>query len=559
MGLGKNRKNVIPTGPRVRNPWTIFENGRKKDPENHKCLSPNDLWIFKTFLNFPKLSHSFPIFPIRSESFRIVPFRSHSFRIVPYQAQPVDLSNQSFYTGNKTCTTSPMSLPVVAIVGRPNVGKSSLLNCLTGRRIAIVDATPGVTRDRISTPLPIGTDPETGDERYVELVDTGGYGIEDTDDLTDEITGQIDYAMSAAALILFVVDAREGVAPLDKSVAERLRHAEKPVILVANKVDSLKTPTEQGELHALGFGEPMIISATHQLGTNALLEVIAERLGPEAETADEPIMKLAIVGKRNVGKSTLINTLAGTDRVIVSEIPGTTRDSVDVRFEMAGKSLVAIDTAGVRKRSKLADDIEFYSRHRAMRSIRRADVAMLMFDAVEPVGKVEKQLAEYISGLYKPTVFVVNKWDLVPDGVTRDEYGPYLTRILPGLSYAPIVFTSAAGGEGVREAVGLAGELFDQARRRVPTAELNVAMEEILAHHSPRSKRTGRPPKIYYVTQIATAPPTIAAFVNNADAFEPTFRRYIINQLRLRLPFPEVPIRLIFRPKPAREEPAKRS
>ncbi len=453
-----------------------------------------------------------------------------------------------------------MDLPVVAIVGRPNVGKSSLLNCLTGRRIAIVDATPGVTRDRISAPLPIGTDPETGEDRYVELLDTGGYGIEDTDDLTDEITDQIDYAMSAAALILFLVDAREGVAPLDKTVAERLRHADRPVILVANKVDSMKMPTELGELHALGFGEPMVISATHQLGTDVLLEAIAERLGPVAAAPDEPVMKLAIVGKRNVGKSTFINTLAGTERVIVSEVPGTTRDSVDVLFEMDARTLMAIDTAGVRKRSKLADDIEFYSRHRAMRSIRRADVVLLMFDAGEPVGKVEKQLADYISGLFKPTVFVVNKWDLVPDGVTRDEYGPYLTRILPGLSYAPIVFTCASDGEGVREAVGLAGELFDQARRRVPTAELNVAVEEILAHHAPRSSHTGKFPKIYYVTQIATAPPTLAAFVNNTDSFEPTFRRYLINQLRLRLPFSEVPIRLLFRPKKAaRASPGDRS
>ncbi len=441
-----------------------------------------------------------------------------------------------------------MGLPVVAIVGRPNVGKSSLLNCLTGRRIAIVDATPGVTRDRISTPLPIGTDPE----RYVELVDTGGYGIEDTDNLTDEITGQIDYAMTAASLILFVVDAREGVTPLDKAVAERLRHADRPVILVANKVDSFNTLTEQGELHALGFGKPMVISATHQLGTDALLEVIAERVGSAAEAEDEPIMKLAIVGKRNVGKSTFINALAGTDRVIVSEIPGTTRDSVDVRFEMDGRALLAIDTAGVRKKSKLADDIEYYSRHRAMRSIRRADVVMLMFDAVEPVGKVEKQLAAYISGLYKPTVFVVNKWDLVPEDVTRDEYGPYLTRILPELSYAPIIFTSADGGDGIGEAIGLAGELFNQARRRVPTSELNIAFEEIVAAHAPRAKLTHKYPKIYYVTQIATAPPTLAVFVNNVDSFEPAFRRYLINQLRLRLPFPEVPIRLIFRPKPAR-------
>lgn len=450
--------------------------------------------------------------------------------------------------GSKEDTTYLMALPIVAIVGRPNVGKSSLLNCLVGRRIAIVDFVPGVTRDRVSAPLPIRADSRTGEERYVELVDTGGFGIADTDDLAEHITGQIEYALCSASLILFIVDAREGITPLDKSVAERLRRSGKPVVLVANKVDSPRTLTEMGELARLGFGEPVAVSAAHRLGIEHLIDVISERIGQVAGQVDEPVMKLAIVGKRNVGKSTFINALAGDQRVIVSEIPGTTRDSIDVRFEMDGKVFLAIDTAGVRKRSKIADDIEFYSRHRALRSIRRADVVGLMFDATVPVGRVEKQLAGYVAELFKPLVLIVNKWDLAADKASQEDYGNYLTEIMPWLDYAPIVFTTAISGEGVRETINLAMELFAQARQRVPTAEINRIFEEIFSVNPPRSKRTGKPVKVYYATQIDTRPPTISAFANEPDAFDEPFRRHIIEQLRQRLPFQEIPIRLIFRP-----------
>ena len=438
-----------------------------------------------------------------------------------------------------------MSLPIVAIVGRPNVGKSSLLNCLVGKRIAIVDAAAGVTRDRISSPVPIG-------EGYVEVIDTGGFGIEDVDDLTEHITSQIDYAIASADLILFIVDAREGVMPLDKAVADKLRRQDTPVVLLANKIDAAGVTGELGELHSLGFGEPLAISARHRQGIPAIFDAIAERIDLGSERPDEPIMKLAIVGKRNVGKSTFINALAGDERVIVSETPGTTRDSVDVTIQVGGQTFTAIDTAGVRKRRKLANDIEYYSRHRALRSIRRADVILFLLDAAEPVGRVDRQLLEYVAGAYKPVIIVVNKWDLAADKAARSDYQPYLTKAIPELAHAPIIFTTATDGEGVRQAVKLALELFDQSRHRVGTGELNTVFAKLLAAHSPRgkvSRRGGRKGKIYYATQVATAPPTIACFVNNVEAFDRTYQRYLLNHLREHLPFEEVPIRLIFRPR----------
>ena len=436
--------------------------------------------------------------------------------------------------------TSPMSLPVVAIVGRPNVGKSSLLNCLVGKRVAIVDAVAGVTRDRVSVPVQVG-------DGYVELIDTGGFGVEDADGLSEHIAQQIDYAVASAALILFVVDARDGITPLDRAVAAELRRAQAPVLLVANKVDGPTVEFGLGELNALGFGEPMAVSAMHRLGLAELLEAVGAGIGPASARADEPVMKIAVVGKRNVGKSTFVNALAGSERVIVSETPGTTRDSVDVRFELEGRSLVAIDTAGVRKRRKLADSLEFYGRHRALRSIRRADVVLFLIDATEPVGRVDKQLVQYITALFKPVVLVVNKWDLAEPSAEQAEYGPYLSRVLPGIAYAPTVFACAREGTGVREAIDVAGELFEQARRRVSTAELNAAVQEILSRHAPRARSPGRPTRLYYAAQIATAPPTVVCFVNDLDPFDAPYQRYLLRQLRQRLPFREIPIRLLFR------------
>ena len=354
-----------------------------------------------------------------------------------------------------------MGLPAVAIVGRPNVGKSSLLNALVGRRIAIVDPTPGVTRDRISAPCSVGGGGEEGP--YVELVDTGGMGIEDTDDLTDDVESQIAYAVAEAALVLFLVDAREGLVPLDILVAQRLRRAKTPVILIANKIDQANLPSEIGEFFRLGFGEPLAISAAHAAGLGELIDAVRERLGERlGEAPDASVMKLAVVGKRNAGKSTFINALAGQERVIVSETPGTTRDSVDVHVELDGRRFMLIDTAGVRKKRKLADDIEYYSMHRALRSIRRADVVALMIDASVPVSQVDKGLAGEIAREFKPVVLVVNKWDLAKGKAEGEDYAEYLAKTFPEFSYAPISLTTAIEGTNVRETIGLAEQLFKQ-------------------------------------------------------------------------------------------------
>jgi len=434
-----------------------------------------------------------------------------------------------------------MSLPVVAIVGRPNVGKSSLLNCLAGRRIAIVDATPGVTRDRISVPVEIG-------DGYVELVDTGGMGIEDVDDLTGHVEDQIAYAVAAAELILFLVDAREGVTPLDTRVARMLRGHDKPVFLVANKVDQAGLAAEVGELNRLGFGEPLCISATHNQGIASLIDAMMERLGElSRQRRPETVMKLAIVGKRNAGKSTFINALAGGERVIVSETPGTTRDSVDVTCELDGRRFTLIDTAGARKRGKLSGDIDFYSHHRAMRSIRRADVVALMIDASVPVSQVDKQLAGVIAEQFKPVVIVVNKWDLARGRAGGEDYAEYFAETIPELRFAPISLTAATTGRNVRQTIRLAEQLFDQANTRVSTGELNSHVREILKLRGPSHKSGTKPPKILYAAQIATAPPTIVCFVNDPRSFDRNYERFLVNQLRDRLPYSEVPIRLLFR------------
>jgi GTP-binding protein len=444
-----------------------------------------------------------------------------------------------------------MSLPIVAIVGRPNVGKSSLLNCLAGRRIAIVDATPGVTRDRISVPLALGS-PEQ--QRFVELVDTGGMGVAEGDVITDQVEDQISYALAEAALILFLVDAREGVTPLDNLVAKRLRRENKPILLLANKVDQANIATEAAEMYSLGFGEAMQISAIHNQGIADLLDRMDEALQDVPnETMPEPVMKLAIVGKRNAGKSTFINALAGQQRVIVSETPGTTRDSVDVHVQLDDKTFMLIDTAGLRKRKSLADDIEFYSYHRAMRSIRRADVVAMLIDASVPVSQVDKGLSGAIAELHKPVVLVVNKWDLAQQSATGEDYGEYLAKTFPHLAFAPVSLTTASEGVNVRETVSLAEQLFAQARTRVGTGELNQAIREIVEMRGASHKSGTKPPKIYYASQIATAPPTIVVFVNDVKSFGTNYQRFLLNQLRERLPYPEVPIRLILRPRRRRD------
>ena len=435
-----------------------------------------------------------------------------------------------------------MPLPVVAIVGRPNVGKSSLFNWLAGRRISIVDPTAGVTRDRVNTTVQIG-------KRFCELVDTGGIGIVDNDNLSAHIEHQIQLALDEAALILFVVDIRDGRTALDEEVAERLRDLGKPVIFVANKVDTDKIAQNAPEFYKLGYGEPICVSAQQLRGKEELYEAIQDKLPrSSAKPPGEVALKLAIVGRRNVGKSTFINTLADAERVIVSEVAGTTRDSIDVRFERDGKAFLAIDTAGVRKKGKLASDVEFYSMARAERSIRRADVVFHFFDPRYRVSRVDKQLVEYILEQNKPAVFVVNKWDLMKDSMPTEKMANYIRAMFPMLDHVPIAFITATKGKNVLRLLQLAIQLQKQAGYRATTGDLNRVIKNAIDANSPpvRANRLG---KVYFATQVSTHPPTIVLMMNDPECFDPPYLRYLTKALRDAFPFSEVSIKLILRAK----------
>ncbi|HVW39701.1 MAG TPA: ribosome biogenesis GTPase Der, partial [Pirellulales bacterium] len=334
-----------------------------------------------------------------------------------------------------------MGVPQVVIVGRPNVGKSSLFNWLVGKRVAIVDDTAGVTRDRLTHLMCIA-------DRYFELVDTGGMGIEDVDNLTSHIEEQIETAIDSADLLLFVVDTREGLTPLDEEVARRLRYARAPVLCVANKADAASLDSQADEFYRFGRGKLIRVSTRENRGRQELLDEIFERLPDDAGEPPPPesTMKVAIVGRRNTGKSTFVNTLAQAERVIVSEVPGTTRDSVDVRFELDGKSFTAIDTPGLRRRKSISTDIDFYSTHRAERSVRRADVVLLFFDAGERISKVDKQLCDYVAEQYKPCIFVVNKWDMFAGGLSTDKWVAYLRDTFRTMHHVPIAFITGQTG-----------------------------------------------------------------------------------------------------------------
>ncbi len=379
-----------------------------------------------------------------------------------------------------------MALPVVAIIGRPNVGKSSLLNALAGARISIVEPSAGVTRDRISTII-------GKDGWYFELIDTGGYGIVDADHLGEHIEQQILAAIESANLVVFMVDIRDGLVPLDEVIARLLRKHGLETIGVANKADTARMFPAAGEFSKLGFGEFLCISAKNNLNKAVLLDKIFDKLGDvESGRPPEPVMKIAIVGKRNSGKSTLVNAMVGAERVIVSETPGTTRDAVDVRFEKDGKTIIVIDTAGIRKKSKIADSIEFYSYARATRSIRRADVVLFLIDAAVAGSQVDKRIASLLAEEYKSCILVVNKWDLAKSSAVTGEYEEYLTKLLPGLRYTPIAFTTATEAKNVQSVLDLAAQVFKQVTTWIPTAKLNKAFEIIKQGKIGSSKR-GKP------------------------------------------------------------------
>jgi GTP-binding protein len=434
-----------------------------------------------------------------------------------------------------------MGVLQVAIVGRPNVGKSSLFNWLAGRRLAIVDPSSGVSRDRVTYLVEIG-------DRYVELVDTGGMGIEDPDNLTEHIEEQIEAAIDSATMILFVVDTRDGLVPLDEEVARRLRYVTVPVVCVANKTDAPGLDQQADEFYRLGR-KLVRVSVQQNRGKEELLDAIRERLPPASATEsaeDEPLMKLAIVGRRNTGKSTLVNTLCQAERMIVSEVPGTTRDSVDVRFELDGKAFTAIDTPGFRRMKSVVTNIDYYGIHRGKRSIRRADLVLLFLDANDRISNVDKQLSDYIAEQYKPCIFVVNKWDLVEDRMSTERWVSYLRDTFRTMPYVPIAFITGQTGRNVKALLNHAQKLFAQSRERVTTARLNrLIRAAILKSPPPAHGRTE--PKIYYATQVAVQPPTIVLLCNSPNAISKPYQRYLLGVLRDQLRFPEVPIKFYLR------------
>jgi GTP-binding protein len=461
-------------------------------------------------------------------------------------------------------------LPQIAIVGRPNVGKSSLLNRLAGRRISIVDPTPGVTRDRVAAivELPAPTETPRGTPGLtVEFIDTGGYGVytaegkqfddigADLSTLTGDIESQIKAALAQADLILFVIDAQAGLTSLDHAIAELIRrhgYSEK-VLPVANKCDGEEWLAHGFEAASLGFGEPPCVSATSKFGVRRLNDAIFERVSQITarspatfQEAASQELQIAIVGKRNSGKSTLINAWAGEDRVIVSEIAGTTRDSVDVRFQLEDRTVLAIDTAGVRKRKSFADDIEFYAQTRMLSAIKRADVVLLLVDATAEVSQVDQKLSQELQEHWKPTIIVVTKWDLADRNLKTEQYLEYITQQLRGLEYAPIIFISAKTGEGLRDLISMAFNLHEQAHHRESTSRLNDTITEIMKQRGPSAKG-GKRAKVLYISQVDVNPPSIVMVLNHPKLFEGNYERYLLNELREVVPFSEVPIRLIFK------------
>ncbi len=469
-----------------------------------------------------------------------------------------------------------MPLPRVAIVGRPNVGKSSLVNLMAKEKVSIVDDLPGVTRDRVSVIIDLEHPENAGPTKAIELIDTGGFGVyaaegQQIDDagkdlaaLTDKIEWQIAEAVGTADLVLFAIDVQAGITPRDEEIAKMLREQRLgrerrrgadavPVVVVGTKTDGPKWEVHGYELSALGFGEPLMISSTSNYFRRDFLDKLYELVPDVVVEPDErrsSDLRLAIVGKRNAGKSTLINQLAGEERVIVSEIAGTTRDAVDVRFDFGDRSITAIDTAGLRKKSSFSGRVEWWALDRLEKSLNRADVALFMVDATERLSHVDDQLARMVIDAGTPVVVVINKWDIAGGTigkkgrpVTPEDYEEYLRKHLRGLGFAPMAFMSAKEGTNVEGVIDLAFEMAEQGRTRVGTGELNRLIGRLMETRGP-SNKLGLRAKIYYAAQTGTRPPTITMVVNDPTMFTPMYQRFLMNRFREELPFGEVPIRL---------------
>ncbi|WP_010252318.1 ribosome biogenesis GTPase Der [Acetivibrio cellulolyticus] len=437
-----------------------------------------------------------------------------------------------------------MPKPVVAIVGRPNVGKSTFFNYLAGRRISIVEDTPGVTRDRIYTEV------EWRNRKFT-LIDTGGIEPYSEDKIMQQMKSQAEIAIETANVIVFMVDRKDGLTASDNEVATLLRKSKKPVILVVNKVDRVgELPAEVYEFYNLGIGDLMTVSSIHGLGMGDLLDEIYKYFPDETEEEyDEEVIKVAVIGKPNAGKSSLINKVLGEDRVIVSDIPGTTRDAIDTYVENEEGKFVFIDTAGIRRQSKINENIERYSTIRSWTAIERADVCLIMIDAEEGVTEQDTKIAGYAHEQGKASIVVVNKWDLVEKNTgTLEEYRKTVLEKLGFMLYAPVMFISAKSGQRVNKVFELTKFVANQSALRVSTGVLNDLLNEATAMVQPPSDK-GKRLKIYYMTQASVKPPTFVLFINSIELMHYSYERYLENQLRKSFGFEGTPIRFMLREK----------
>ena len=434
--------------------------------------------------------------------------------------------------------------PIVAIVGRPNVGKSTLFNKISGKRISIVEDTPGITRDRIYA------DAEwTGHE--FTLIDTGGIEPAASDIILSQMRSQAALAVDMADVILFMVNTKDGVTASDSEVAAMLRKCGKPVLLVCNKVDTPGTPPpELYEFYNLGIGEPYAVSSIHGLGVGDLLdEVISYFPEDIQEDPDEDIIKVAVIGKPNAGKSSLVNRILGEDRVIVSDIAGTTRDAIDSMHIHDGKKYLLIDTAGMRKRGKIDENVERYSVIRALGAVERADVCLIMIDAAEGVTEQDTKIAGYAHDQGKASIIVVNKWDIIDKETnTMKNFAMRIKEGFNFMMYAPSVFISAKTGQRVNDLFDMIDAAAAENAKRISTGLLNDVINDAIAMVQPPSDK-GKRLKIYYATQASVKPPTFVLFVNNAELAHYSYIRYLENQLRAKFGFTGTPIKFIIREK----------
>jgi GTP-binding protein len=433
-----------------------------------------------------------------------------------------------------------VSKPTVAIVGRPNVGKSTLFNRILGGRPAIVSERPGTTRDR-----------HFGDAewqgRHFWVVDTGGLLPDSADSMDRAIRAQVEFALDESDVVLFVVDGREGLNPVDQAIADRLRKAGRPVLLAVNKLDNLEQSTEQYSFYSLGFGDPVGVSAAIGKGSGDLLDAVVERLPPFDPAETEEMINVAVVGRPNVGKSSLVNRLLGEDRLVVAPEAGTTRDAIDSTLRFQGKTLNFIDTAGLRRRAKVEDDLEFYSTLRTERAIERAHVAVLVVDAAVGLHNQDLRIATQAWDEGAGLIVLVNKWDLVEDkdANTAHQGQEAIIAKAPFLRYVPFLYVSAVTGQRVRKVLDLIVEVAEGRERRVPTAEVNRVLAGLVERNAPPQK-PGEEVKLLYASQIATAPPTLAIVSNRPDEVPESYQRYLAHGFREAWPFTGSPLRLKF-------------